>query len=230
MGAAYVLTGTINQSCVEAGTSDAVKAMLAQATQADVAMAPAADMFEMGVKVQVLKWGTMFPVRAKKLYDLYLAHGGLKELPAPVRLQLERDFLRCSVDEAWAGTKAYFAERDPSQIVRAEKDPKHLMALVFRSYLGRTSNWAIDGDPTRKQDYQIWCGPSMGAFNEWAKGSFLEHPENRAVVPVALNLMTGAAALTRAAWLRAQGVDLPADAERFVPKPPPELAALISRA
>ncbi|MGD9648503.1 MAG: nitronate monooxygenase, partial [Pirellulales bacterium] len=37
MGAAYVLTGTINQACVESGTSDAVRAMLAQAEQADVA-------------------------------------------------------------------------------------------------------------------------------------------------------------------------------------------------
>ena len=55
MGAAYVVTGSVNQSCVEAGTSDAVRRMLAQAQQADIAMAPAADMFEMGVKVQVLE-------------------------------------------------------------------------------------------------------------------------------------------------------------------------------
>ena len=38
-------------------------------------MAPAADMFEMGVKLQVLKRGTMFPMRAQKLYELYRAHG-----------------------------------------------------------------------------------------------------------------------------------------------------------
>src|SRR5262249_27851496 len=59
MGAAYVVTGSVNQACVEAGTSAIVRRMLAQAQQADVAMAPAADMFEMGVKVQVLKRGTM---------------------------------------------------------------------------------------------------------------------------------------------------------------------------
>ena len=29
--------------------------------------------------------------------------------------------------------------------------------------------------------------PAMGAFNEWTKGSFLERPENRAVVTVAKN-------------------------------------------
>jgi trans-AT polyketide synthase/acyltransferase/oxidoreductase domain-containing protein len=69
MGAAYILTGSINQSCVEADTSPLVKKMLAEARQADVIMAPAADMFEMGVKVQVLKRGTMFSMRAAKLYD-----------------------------------------------------------------------------------------------------------------------------------------------------------------
>ena len=78
MGAAYVLTGTVNQTCVEAGTSETVRQMLAEARQADVTMAPAADMFEMGVKVQVLKRGTMFPFRAAKLYDLYTRFAGFE--------------------------------------------------------------------------------------------------------------------------------------------------------
>jgi trans-AT polyketide synthase/acyltransferase/oxidoreductase domain-containing protein len=30
------------------------------------------------------------------------------------------------------------------------------------------------GDETRRMDYQIWCGPAMGAFNDWVRGSFLE--------------------------------------------------------
>ncbi len=71
MGAAYLVTGSVNQSCVEAKTSAAARTMLAQARQADIAMAPAADMFEMGVKVQVLKRGTLFAMRAAKLYELY---------------------------------------------------------------------------------------------------------------------------------------------------------------
>jgi trans-AT polyketide synthase, acyltransferase and oxidoreductase domains len=41
-------------------------ALLAKASMADVMMAPSADMFEMGVKVQVLKTGTMFAMRAQK--------------------------------------------------------------------------------------------------------------------------------------------------------------------
>lgn len=91
----------------------------------------------------------------------------------------------------------FFAERDPKQIELAEKNPKHKMALVFRSYLGRSSNWANSGDRTRKIDYQIWCGPAIGAFNHWVKGTFLENWQNRRTVTVAMNLMLGAAATTR---------------------------------
>ncbi|TWT44744.1 Polyketide biosynthesis protein PksE [Phycisphaerae bacterium RAS1] len=218
MGAAYILTGSINQSCREAGTSDAVRRMLAAAGQADVMMAPAADMFEMGVNVQVLKRGTLFGVRARKLYALYRTYDSLDALPADERATLERDYFRTSLEAAWEQTRAYFERRDPSQIIRAEREPKHRMALVFRAYLGQSSKWANSGEPSRQADYQVWCGPAMAAFNEWARGSALEKPEGRDIVTVGLNLMIGAAALTRAAWLRAQGVELPPAAAQFAPR------------
>ena len=206
MGAAYILTGSVNQSCVEAGTSQTVRTMLAAAEQADVAMAPAADMFEMGVKVQVLKRGTLFAMRAQKLYDLYRACDSLESIPKTERAALEKNFFRTSVDAVWSQCRDFFAKRDPAQLERAAKDPKHKMALVFRWYLGQSSHWANAGDPSRTIDYQIWCGPAMGAFNEWVKGSFLEEPEHRGVVTVALNILHGAALLTRINALRSQGV------------------------
>jgi PfaD family protein len=217
MGAAYVLTGSVNQSCVEAGTSDTVRQMLAEADQADVTMAPAADMFELGVKVQVLKRGTMFPLRAGKLYELYNRYNSYEEIPSQQRDILERDFFRCRFEDEWEQTKKFFNRRDPRQIDLAKKKPKHKMALVFRSYLGRSSNWANSGDQTRKIDYQIWCGPAIGAFNHWVKGSFLEKWENRRTVTVAMNLMTGAALTTRVNWLRQQGISLPTGVERYYP-------------
>ena len=208
MGAAYVVTGSVNQACVESGSSDAVRQMLAEAGQADVAMAPAADMFEMGVKVQVLKRGTMFPMRAAKLYELYRTYPSLDALPEAERGPLEKNLFRLPVDEVWRQTREFFLKRDPSQVPRAEADPKHKMALVFRWYLGQSSRWANAGVPDRKLDYQVWCGPAMGAFNEWARGSFLEQPKNRTVVTVALNLLYGAAVALRQAQLRSQGVNL----------------------
>ncbi len=145
MGAAYILTGSINQSCVEADTSPLVKKMLAEARQADVIMAPAADMFEMGVKVQVLKRGTMFSMRGSKLYDMYRTYDRFEDVPEGQRKVVEESFLRSTFDKAWENTRAYFSRRDPVQVERALKDPKHKMALVFRSYLGQASLWAKSG-------------------------------------------------------------------------------------
>ena len=217
MGAAFVLTGSINQACVEAGTSDTVRQMLAEAEQADVTMAPSADMFELGVKVQVLKRGTMFALRAAKLYELYSRYDSYAEIPASQREILQRDIFRGSFQEEWEQTKKFFAQRDPRQIEIAENRPKHMMALVFRSYLGRSSTWANKGDLSRKIDYQIWCGPSMGAFNQWSKDTYLAKRENRKTVTVAMNLMFGAAVHTRLSWLRHQGISLPRSAGKFQP-------------
>lgn len=219
MGAAYVLTGTVNQACVESGTSDAVRKMLSQAEQADVAMGPAGDMFEMGVKVQVLKRGTMFAMRGQKMYEMYQRYNSLDDIPSAEREALEKQILRHPVEEIWAQTVEYFQRRDPRQIERAEKDPRHKMALVFRWYFGQSSRWAITGEPTRQGDYQIWCGPAMGAFNEWTKGSFLAEVANRKVVTVAFNFLYGAAVLSRVNSLRQQGISLPNAAMDVRPLP-----------
>lgn len=227
MGAAYILTGSVNQSCTEAGTSETVRQMLSEARQADVTMAPAADMFEMGVKVQVLKRGTMFPLRAAKLYDLYCNYDRFENIPEKQKAILERDFFRCSFQDEWEQTKTYFTRHDPKQIQRAEIDPRHKMALVFRSYLGQSSNWANSGDPSRKIDYQIWCGPAIGAFNQWVKGSFLEKPEHRKIVVVAMNFLCGASVVTRANLIRNQGVVLPDGMGNFPPMALEEILELL---
>ncbi len=219
MGAAYVLTGTINQACIESGTSDAVRRMLAEANQADVTMAPSADMFEMGVKVQVLKRGTMFPQRAAKLYELYGRYHDIDALPAEQKQMLERQYFRQSIAAEWEETRLFFKERDPAQIVRAEKDSRHKMALLFRSYLGQSALWAKRGVPDRTIDYQVWCGPGIGAFNEWVRGSFLEPGENRQVEAVSMNLLMGATVLMRRNTLLQQGNHLPATAGHFRPLP-----------
>lgn len=217
MGAAYVLTGSINQACVESALSPRARGMLAKAKATDVMMAPAADMFEMGVKLQVLKHGSMFGPRARKLYEWYAGSPNLGAVVNEHGAELEK-ILGKRVDEVWAETHQYWAERDPAVLELATRDPKYQMALVFRWYLGKSSRWAIDGDPDRVLDYQIWCGPSMGAFNSWVAGSYLEHCEHRNVDQVALNLLEGAAQITRAQQARACGVPVPASAFHYSPR------------
>ena len=229
MGAAYILTGSINQACIEAGICEEVKKMLCQAEQADVAMAPSADMFEIGARVQVLKRGTLFSVRAEKLYQLYKTYPGFDSLPPAAQKEVEEKLLKTSFDAAWQSTREFFISRgNPAEVERAQKDPRHKMALVFRSYLGQSSRWAIQGDLSRRMDYQVWCGPSMGAFNQWAKDSFFETHTTRHAALVALNLLTGACVVTRTAFARAQGITLSPEAGRFSPLPLEQLLKIIS--
>jgi len=216
MGAAYIVTGSINQACIEAGTSDHVKKILAQVGMADVMMAPASDMFEMGVKLQGLKRGTLFPMRAQKLYDIYLAHNSIDEIPVTEREKLEKQVFKKPLMEIWKETVAFFQERDPDQIQKAEENPKKMMALIFRWYLGLSSHWANSGEKGREMDYQIWCGPAMGAFNDWVRNSRYEKAENRKVVEVANHLMTGAAYLYRVQGLRLQGIQLPDSCSNYI--------------
>lgn len=216
MGAAYVVTGSVNQGCLEASTSDQVKSSLAQAAAPDVLMAPSADMFEMGVKVQVLKRGTMFPMRSQKLYETYLKYESIDQIDPAERADLEKKIFQNDLDSIWAECVTFFTERDPSQLEKAQNNPKRKMALIFRWYLGLATHWGIQGIPERNLDYQIWCGPSMGAFNDWVRGTKLEAVENRKVVMVAEQLMIGAAYQYRLNQLALQGISPPTSWERYL--------------
>ncbi len=50
MGAAFVVTGSVNQACIESGACEHTRKLLADADMADVCMAPSADMFELGAQ------------------------------------------------------------------------------------------------------------------------------------------------------------------------------------
>jgi PfaD family protein len=218
MGAAYVGTGSINHACVESGASEHTRRLLAQADMADVTMAPSADMFEMGARVQVLKKGSFFPMRAQKLYDIYRTYNSIDEIPADVRAELENKVFKRKMNDIWQETVAFFQQRNPEQITKAEQNPKKKMALIFRWYMGLSSRWSRDGVEERKLDYQIWCGPSMGAFNEWVRGTYLEDYQNRHVADVAWQLLKGCAYRYRVQALQLQGISFPLELESYYPQ------------
>ena len=79
--------------------------------------------------------------------------------------------------------------------------------------------------PIEKLPRTIWAAnkaPAMGAFNEWTKGTFLEQPENRHVVDVNKQLLTGAAYQYRLQALKLTGVDLAEVQGQYVPSVPQE--------
>jgi len=176
MGADFIVTGTINQMARQSGTCDIVRKQLSQATYSDVVMAPAADMFDEGVKLQVLKKGTMFPSRALKLYELFISYPSLEALPEKEVAKLEKSVFRKPISQVWDETVDFTlnALKDPEKIERANKDPKLKMSLVFRWYLGLSSGWANAGVSDRSLDYQVWCGPAIGAFNDFIRGTYLD--------------------------------------------------------
>jgi trans-AT polyketide synthase/acyltransferase/oxidoreductase domain-containing protein len=178
---------------VEAGTSDVVKDLLQHADAQDTDIVPAGDMFELGSKVQVFKKGLLFPARAKKLYELYRQFDSLEQIDAQTCTQLQTRYFKRSFAEVYEETKNYYLRFMPEVIERAERDPKHKMALIFRWYFVRTNRLALRGDQENKVDYQIHCGPALGAFNQWVKGTPLEDWRKRHVDDIAERLMAGAA-------------------------------------
>lgn len=192
LGADFVLTGSINQCTAEAGTSPEVKDLLERAGVQDTTMVPAGDMLEIGARAQVLRKGLFFPARANKLYDLYRRHDSLDDLAPATCAQLEK-FFRLALDEVWAQTREYLTNNDPSELERAERDPKHKMALVFKWYFVQATRYAMSGAPDLHTDYQVACGPAMGALNTLLEGTPHQHWRERHVDELAEFLMTGAA-------------------------------------
>lgn len=92
------------------------------------------------------------------------------------------------------------------------------MAVLFRSYLFFGGQWAREGVEARRVDYRIWCGPAMGAFNDWVRGTFLEPLGNRSVAAIGYNLLDGASCVTRAHQLRTAGVHVPGEFFAFLPR------------
>ena len=195
LGADFVLTGSVNQCTVESGASVTAKDMLQEAEIQDMDIVPAGDMFEMGAKVQVFKRGLLFPGRAKKLYDLYRQFESIDQIDAKTREQIETRYFKRTFAAVYEETKAYYLKKAPAVIERAERDPKHKMALIFRWYFVHTSRLALRGEVDEKTDYQIHSGPALGSFNRFVKGTPLENWRNRHVDDIADLLMTGAAKL-----------------------------------
>jgi trans-AT polyketide synthase/acyltransferase/oxidoreductase domain-containing protein len=189
LGADYLLTGSINQCTVEAGTSDVVKDLLQQVNVQDTDYAPAGDMLELGAKVQVLKRGVFFPARANKLYQLYSQFSSLDEIDEKTKKTIQERYFMRSFDQIYEEGKSFYTSQE---IDKAERDPKHKMAMVFKWYFSMSSSLAMKGDTNRIVDFQVHCGPALGAFNQWIKGTYLENWRNRHSDIIAEKIMTEA--------------------------------------
>ncbi|MFE3607861.1 ACP S-malonyltransferase [Streptomyces goshikiensis] len=200
LGADFVLTGSVNQCSPQAGTSNAVKDLLAGLDVQDVTYAPAGDLFELGSRVQVVRRGTLFPARANQLYELYRRHARLEDIDARTLATLERGCFGRPLAEVWERTARHYRDTGRPEIVHdAERDPKRRMALVFKWYFAESSRAALAGAKENSANFQVHCGPAMGAFNRLVEGTALESWRRRDVDAIADLLMTGAAEVLAAA-------------------------------
>lgn len=202
LGADFIVTGSVNQCTVEAAISDEVKDMLQQMNIQDTGYAPAGDMFEMGAKVQVLKKGLLFPARANKLYELYCKYDSLYEIDEKTGNIVQNKYFKRSFEEVYEKVKAYTPEEE---IMEAERNPKHKMALIFKWYFEYTIRLALSGSGEHEEDYQVHCGSALGAFNQWVKGSSIESWRNRHVDEIGEKIIEGAAKILSQGFLRLQG-------------------------
>lgn len=194
MGADFVVTGSINQCTAESGLSADAKALLQEMNIQDTDYAPAGDMFEIGAKVQVLRKGVFFPARANRLYALYAQYDSLDDLPPKQQQQLQNQYFKRSFAAVWDEMKQYLERQgQQAEIAKAEANPKHKMALVFRWYFWYSTQLALDGRRDDRVNYQVQTGPALGAFNQWVKGTELEPFANRHADDIARKMMTEAA-------------------------------------
>jgi trans-AT polyketide synthase/acyltransferase/oxidoreductase domain-containing protein len=166
-----------------------VKDLLQELEVKDTTYAPAGDMFELGAKVQVARRGIFFAARANKLYELYLRHDSLEELDRATREQLEQRYFKRPLPDVWAETRAYYLETQPHRLQEIESSPKRKLAAIFKWYFVHTTRLALEGRAGCQVDYQIHCGPALGSFNEWVKGTTLQSWRNRPVAVIAETLM-----------------------------------------
>jgi len=192
LGVDFIFTGSINQCTVESGAHPVVKDLLNTLSIHDTAMTIAGDMFEIGAKVQVVRKNTQFHIRANRLYQVFTTYNCLEEIPPAITKEIEERYFKKSFQEVWQLVCEYKNKRKSEQIAEAKKNPRLKMALLFKWYFSHCNQITLNGEKEEKDNFQIFCGPSLGAFNDWVQGTPYAHWKNRHVDEIAELLMSGA--------------------------------------
>ncbi len=192
LGVDFIFTGSINQCTVESGAHDVVKEWLAKLSIHDTVVAPAGDMFEINAKTQVVKKNTEFPKRANKLYQIFQQYNSIDDIPLKIRQDIEKNYFKKTFTEVWDLVCAYKIKRSSKQLKEAQNNPRIKMKLIFQWYFSHTNKVAFNGDISESDNFQIHCGPAMGAFNQWVKGTKYQDWKYRHVNEIAELLMDSA--------------------------------------
>ena len=143
-----------------------------------------------------------FAVRANRLYELYRQHAGLGQIDRKTLDHIEEKYFGRRIEQVYAKTRAYWLRVRPSKIEQTAPDPKRKMARVFKWYVVHTMRLALRGSTLQRFDYQIHCGPALGGFNRWTKGTPHARWRNRHVDQIAERRMQETAETLNQDYLR----------------------------
>jgi trans-AT polyketide synthase/acyltransferase/oxidoreductase domain-containing protein len=193
VGADFVETTSLNSCTAEAPLSEGMKDLLSELRVEDFELAPALDGFELGHQVEVAGKDTLFPSRARYLYELYRSHHSIDELDQRVRRVLERSYFGRSLAEVTHDVRARLATSDPRALAEATRDPRRQLGLVLRRYLEEADLHAQSGRTDSRLNWLVRSDAELGAFNTFAPTVGLGAWRNRHVDVVADCLMEHAA-------------------------------------
>lgn len=219
MGADFVVVGDPFQLTLEAGGAPDRKALLARLQTADVTTVPSYEYLEADWRVHVARFGSPFAARATRLERILRDHDEGRPLDEKDRSFLERQLFGGPLDDCFERARPFFEERWPELLRRADDDGKLRLPLLARKYLWDSQSWGNEGNPEHKLDWQLRCGPGMGAFNLWRADSPLAELEKLDAATLARSLMNGAAVVARLASVGAAGLGVPQNLRPLPPLP-----------
>jgi len=132
MGADFVLTGSINQCTVEAGTSEMAKIFWPPPIFKTRRWRRPAIFSRSEARVQVLRKGTLFAARANKLYDLYGGRVAMTRLDRPTLEMIQKNYFSDPLQSVGGDPRRFNVLRAPEIVASAEANPKQKMAMIFR--------------------------------------------------------------------------------------------------
>ena len=219
MGAAYVVTGSVNQACLESGASEHTRKLLSQTEMTDVAMGPRPGIcLKWVLRCRCSNAAPLFAMRAQKLYDLYSRYDTWQDVPQKEREKLETSVFKRSFDDIWVECVKFFSERDPHQVETRQCQSQGQNGAGFPLVPGgflRAGPIAVKKDVrwiTRSGAARPWAPLTIGcATPTWRRLKTGTLPD------VNLQILSGAAYLQRLRLLGAQGLRFNPAVEQFLP-------------
>lgn len=189
LGADFIMTGSVNQCTAEAEVSKWVKDKLQKVEIQDTEMIPTSHVYEIGMKVQVLKKGVFFVARALKLYEIYNRISKIEDIEPKVLAQIQDKYFGKSIDDIYNEIKNDLSDTERK---RAENESKFKFGLIIYWYYNYCMDCAIKNENSQNLNCLIPVSSAMGRINQFLENTEYMNWENRHPDILGRLIMSGA--------------------------------------